>query len=48
MRKAQASHMTAQASHMTDRARQGNAEMTRVPKLQLSEQISSSMNMILT
>jgi hypothetical protein len=44
MRKAQASHMTAQSSH--DRARQGNAEMTRVPKLQLSEQISSSMKLI--
>jgi hypothetical protein len=48
MRKAQASHMTAQTSHMTDRAREGNAEMTRVPNIQLSEQISSMKLIVVT
>ena len=48
MRKAQASHMMAQASHMTDRAMEGNAEMTRVPNIQLSEEISSMKVIVVT
>jgi hypothetical protein len=40
--------MTAQASHRTDRASEGNAEMTRVSNIQLSEQISSMKSIIVT